>query len=157
MSKEVLILILAWTITTTMLILYVPRNKAREAWVIFLFKQFMTWLLGLIVVQYGLIEYPVRSFSNATKTSFDFEYFIYPSLCVVFNLHYPEGKSRTRQFLHYFYFCSVMTAIEVLCERYTNTIEYIHWDWYLTWITLFATFYASRHYYLWFFKIKPKS
>ena len=157
MNKEVIILIIAGVLTIFMLILFVPKNKFRKAQVIFLFKQLMTWILGLTVAQFGLIEYPVRAFAYATKSSFCFEYFIYPALCVVFNLHYPEGKSLPRQFMHFFYFCTIMTILEVLCERYTNIIKYIHWDWYLTWITLFTTFFLSRKYYVWYFKLKPKN
>jgi hypothetical protein len=156
MSIETIILTIAWILTIIMLILFVPKNKIREAQLIFLFKQVITWVIGLAVSQCSLIEYPVRSFAYATKASFDFEYFIYPAICAVFNLHYPEGKSHIRQFMHYFYFCTAMTISEVLCERYTNVIKYIHWTWYLTWITLFITFYVSRKYYLWFFKLKPK-
>lgn len=139
-----------------MLILFIPKNKFREAQVIFFFKQLMTWVLGLTVAQLRLIEYPVREFAYASKVSFSFEYFIYPAICVVFNLHYPEGKSLIRQFMHFFYFCTVMTIIEVICERYTNILKYIHWTWYATWITLFITFYLSRKYYLWFYKLKDK-
>ena len=136
-----------------MLIVFVPKRKLREAQVIFFFKQLITWFIGLVVAQYELIKYPVRSFSNATKSSFDFEYFIYPAICVVFNLHYPVGKSYIRQFMHYFYFCTIMTIIEVVCEKYTEIITYIHWTWYLTWLTLFITFYISRKFYIWFFRL----
>lgn len=154
MSKEVILLITAWIVTVIVLIVFVPKNKFREAQVIFFFKQLLTWFLGLTVAQLGLIIYPVREFPNATKTSFSFEYFIYPAVCVVFNLHYPEGKSLKRQFVHYFVYCSAITIFEVLCERYTNIIKYIHWTWYITWITLFITFFMSRKYYVWFFKLK---
>ncbi|WP_281413943.1 CBO0543 family protein [Clostridium polyendosporum] len=141
-------------LATILLILFVPRNKIREAHVIFLFVQVITWLVGLIVVEYRLIEYPDRFFEYSTKTSFAFEYFIYPSICIIFNLYYPEKKNIFRQFMHNAYYCTGITITEVLCERYTNIIKYIHWSWYITWITLFITFYASRIYYVWFFRLK---
>ncbi len=155
MTTEIIILATAWIISIIMLLGYVPKNKIREAIVIFFFKQTLTWVIGLLVIQYGLLEYPVRSFSKATESSFDFEYFIYPSICVVFNLHYPEGKNLLRKFWHFFSFCTVMTIIEVLFERYTAIINYIHWEWYITWITLFITFYVSRKFYVWFFRLQP--
>lgn len=154
MSKEVIILASIWILTTLMLLILVPRDKLRQAIMIFFFKQFMTWVLGLTVVQFGLIEYHVRLFANATKTSFDFEYFFYPAISVVFNLYYPEGKGRAREFMHYFYFCSIMTVLEVVVERYTDILEYIHWTWYITWITLFITFYLSRKFYTWYFRLE---
>jgi hypothetical protein len=157
MSREVLLIILGWVITITLLIIFVPKNKIRHASLIFFFKQNLTWILGLLVVQLNLIEYPVRSLSNATKSSFDFEYFIYPSFCVLFNLHYPYKKGFLSQFLYYVYFCSGLTIIEVYVEKYTDIIEYINWAWYVTWISFFITFYISRRFYVWFFKLNQKS
>lgn len=156
MSKEIIILSSAWIVVTLMLFLFIPKNKLREAIAIFFFKQFLTWIIGLTVVQFGLIEYPVRLFANATKSSFSFEYFFYPSICVIFNLHYPERKGRLREFMHFFYFCSIMTFFEVLAEKYTNILEYIHWTWYITWITLYITFYLSRKFYIWYFRLKTQ-
>jgi len=106
------------------------------------------------VVQLKLIEYPVRLFPYATKSSFSFEYFVYPSLCALFNVHYPEKKSTLRQFMYYFYYCTSITLVEVFVEKHTNILKYIHWTWYITYVTLFITFYMTRKYYEWFFKLK---
>ncbi len=141
-------------IIAMLLVIYVPKSRLREALVIFFFKQFMTWPLGLTAVNYGLIEYPVRLFSNATKVHFSFEYFIYPALCVIFMMTYPEGQGWLQRFMHYFNFCTVMTLFEVGAERYTATIKYIHWTWYISWLSFFITFYLSRKFYEWFFKVK---
>lgn len=157
MGYETVILVTAWVITTISLIIFVPKIKIREAMVIFFFKQFITWIIGLLVAELGLINYPVRSFANASQTSFDFEYFIYPAMCVIFNLHYPDGKTLLRQLMHYISYCSAITIVEVFVERYTDIIEYIHWEWYITWISLFITFFASRKFYIWFFKRDKKS
>lgn len=157
MSIDTLLIIMGWLITIVLLLFFVQRNKIRQALVVFMFKQLITWLVGLLVVEFRLIEYPVRSFAYACKTSFDFEYFIYPSFCVLFNLHYPEGKSFKKRFLHYMYYCSALTAVEVIVERYTDILEYINWTWYTTFITFYITFFMSRQYYKWFFKIKEKN
>lgn len=151
---DYMVIATAWIVTVVALIIFVPKDKIREAQVIYLFKQLITWLFGLAVVELRLIEYPVRLLSYANRTSFTFEYFIYPSLCVIFNLRYPQNDSYFRQFLYYSYYCTAMTLLEVFVERYTNVITYLHWSWYVTWITLFITFYISRSYYVWFFKIK---
>jgi hypothetical protein len=154
MSKDTIIIICGWLITVVLLLLFVPKVKIRQALVVFMFKQMITWLVGLIVVELRLIEYPVRSFVYACKSSFDFEYFIYPSFCVLFNLHYPEGKGFIRRLLHYIYYCSALTSVEVVVEKYTEILKYNNWTWYITFITFFLTFFASRQYYKWFFKIK---
>jgi hypothetical protein len=154
MYKEIIILLIAWILTIVMLILFVPKNRIREAIVIFFFKHTITWLVGLTVVQLKLIEYPVREFSYASKASFSFEYFIDPALCVIFNLYYPEGKSPIKQLMYYFYFITPMTVLELVCEKYTNIIKYIHWTWYITFITLMVHAYISRMFYRWFFRVK---
>lgn len=154
MNRDLVILALAWILTAMMLLVFVPRHKIREAQLVFMFQQVITWMLGLLVVEFRLIEYPVEFFKYATNSSFTFEYFIYPSICALFNLHYPLRKSHFQQFMYYFYFCTGMTVIEVLCEKYTNIIKYIHWSWYITWITLFVSFFVSRQYYRWFFRLK---
>ena len=124
--------------------------QVKEAQLIFFIKQFMTWILGLITAELRLIEYPVRIFDYAAKTSFTFEYIVYPSICVVFGLYYPEGKSFIKKLMYYFYYCTGITIVEVILEKYTDVINYINWDWYMSWISLFITFYLSRKYYKWF-------
>jgi hypothetical protein len=157
LNRDTIIIIFGWLITITLLLVFIPKEKIRHALVIFFFKQFMTWILGLTVVELKLIEYPVRSFSYATRSSFDFEYFIYPAFCVLFNLHYPKDKNFLGQFMYYTYYCSVITIIEVMVEKYTNILTYIHWTWYITWISFFITFYLSRKFYLWYFQLDKKS
>ena len=157
MRLETALLIAAWAITTAVLVLFVPKEKFREAFLIFAFKQMMTWVLGLLVVELGLLEYPVREFANATKTSFSFEFYIYPVTCVVFNLHYPVNKTKFAKFLYYVLYCSTITIVEIVIERYTGIINYIHWHWSITWVTLFLTFYASRKFYHWYFHLNKRT
>ncbi|WP_318507160.1 hypothetical protein [Bacillus sp. T3] len=58
MSKEILVLIIVWSLMILALLIWIPRKNIRHSIVIFFFKQFMTWILGLIVVELGLITYP---------------------------------------------------------------------------------------------------
>ena len=142
-----------WIIMTILLIKFVPRNRIREAWVIFLFKQFMTWIFGLVVVEKNLIRYPSRLFfKKASKTSFTFEYFVYPALCVLFNLYYPEKKSKIYKMYYYFSYTSFITVLELIALKYTKLIKYKNWNWYWTFSTLWILFYFSHMYYRWFFK-----
>jgi hypothetical protein len=152
-NKEYALILFEWLITIGLLIKFIPRNKIREAYVGFTFKQILTWVLGLTVAEFGLIEYPVRLFSNANKASFTFEYFVYPSICAIFNVNFPENKSNFKNFMYYFYYCTSLTIAEVIFERYTNIIKYIHWTWYVTWITLLITFFMTRKFYIWYLKL----
>jgi hypothetical protein len=147
---EYLIIFNAWIISAFLVVLSVPRDKIRDAFIIFLFKQMLTWFLGFMVVQYRLLEYPVREFAYAARNSFSFEYFIYPAMCVVFNMWFP--KKRSLAILWYLLFPSWMSTVEYFLEKYTKVIYYIRWEWYYTWISLLITFYLTRQFYLWFFR-----
>jgi hypothetical protein len=156
MNKEYGLIIIEWVITIGLLIKFIKRDQIREAYIAFSFKQILTWMLGLSVAELRLIEYPVRLFPYANKASFTFEYFVYPAICAIFNVNFPENKGTFNKFLYYFYYCTSITVIEVIVEKNTNIIKYIHWTWYVTWSTLFITFYLTRKFYLWFFKLNNK-
>jgi hypothetical protein len=145
----------AWVVTILALWRWIPRDRhsLRKAQVAFLFKQMITWIFGLLVVEWGLLSYPIHEFEHASKTSFTFEFFVYPAICTFFNLYYPEYQSYFYQFLYTAAFCTPITILEVLLERYTELIRYNQWTWYWTWITLFLTFRLSRAYVKWFFSI----
>jgi hypothetical protein len=158
MTKEGIIETSVWVIMIIALLLFVPRNKMREAWVAYLFKLFLTWGLGLFVVQMRWIEYPKRFiFPYAHRSNFTFEYFVYPSICVLFLLYYPKKKNYITILGYFAAYCSIMTLLEVLIEHYTHLIHYIKWKWYWTWISLFLTFALSRIFYVWFFRIKSET
>ncbi|UJF33513.1 CBO0543 family protein [Paenibacillus hexagrammi] len=147
-------LYLVWGIGIILFISAVPRGKRRVAQIAFLFKQFLTWILGLIVVEFDLIEYPVRFFASVNRSSFTFEYFAYPCICAVFNSRYPEGRSIPYKLVYFAAYTSAMTLIEWMIERNSTFIEYIHWSWYWTWLSLFITFGMSRAFTRWFFHVK---
>ena len=143
----------SWLVMTILLLKFVPRNRIREAWVIFSFKQFMTWLFGLLVVEKKLIRYPHRLFfKKATRSSFTFEYFVYPALCVLFTLFFPVNRRMIFKFLHYFTYTSLITFFELIALKYTKLIKYKNWDWYWTFTTIWLTFYFSQCFHEWFFK-----
>lgn len=152
MTMEQIILLLVWVLTAIILFIFISKDKILNALVAFHIKQLITFLFGLVVVEMKLIKYPVRLFDYASKASFTFEFFAYPAICAIFNVHYPEGKSKPVKFVYYALYTTVMTVTEVILEKYTDVIEYINWSWYWTWITLFVTFFLSRSYYKWFFK-----
>lgn len=151
MSKEKIIEISSWVVMAILLMVFVPLNRIREALVVFFFKQTITWYFGTLVVQYGLIKYPVRFFPKATNTSFTFEFFVYPAICILFNLYFPFDKSYLWQIFYFVCFASAITVFEVMLEKHTNLIKYIKWSWFLTWITLLITFAMSNVFYRWFF------
>ena len=134
-----------------LLFIFIPKSKIREAHVAYLFALIVTWPLGLIVADFILIEYPIRIFSYSNKAHFIFEFFLLPCICTLFVINYPEKKSVFAKLMYYFYYCTTLTIVEVIQERYTDVLEYIHWSWYVTWITMFAIFYIVKKYNKWFF------
>lgn len=146
------ILSILWILTFGLLIRFVPKSKIRHGVLAFLFKQVVTWLLGLIVVEKGWIEYPARLFKKSNRSSFSFEYFFFPGFCAIFNLHYPEDKGKVYKVLYYIFFSGIITGVEVLAEKYTDLIRYIKWKWYWSFLSIGGTFYLSHLFYRWFFK-----
>jgi hypothetical protein len=155
--KEKNILFFAYILSALLLFKFVPKDKIRHASVIFLFKQVITWLFGLLVVEKNLIEYPFRLFFKRTyKASFCFEYFFYPVFSVLFNLYYPDKRNIVIKALYNFSHTSLITGIEVLIVKYTRLIRYKRWNWYWSFITMFAANHLSHVYYMWIFKDPSK-
>ncbi|MDN3019164.1 hypothetical protein PH210_23610 [Paenibacillus sp. BSR1-1] len=151
MRLEWMNLFVVWLITLG-LVFIIPKRKRRIAIVAFLFTQVITWILGLVVVEYGLIAYPVRDLPTINYTSLTFEFLSFTVLCGVVNAYYPHARSKMMKFLYFASFCTILTILEVIIEKYTDLIEYLHWSWYLTWISLFISFMLSRWFCVWFFK-----
>jgi hypothetical protein len=145
------ILLGVWVLSFLLLFL-IPRDKRRLALIAYLFKQSLTYLLGLVAVEYGLLEYPVRMLASVNRTSFTYEYMAYPVICALFNAYYPVKGTRLRKLLYYAAFCTGLTVPEVLLERYTDLVRYIHWHWWTTWLSLLVTFVATRTFCVLFFK-----
>ncbi|MCF2939749.1 hypothetical protein L1N85_15115 [Paenibacillus alkaliterrae] len=141
-----------WIITTILLIVFVPKRKWHEAQLSFIFMQVPSCLFGLLVVEYNLIEYPVRFFANATNSSFTFEYYALPAMSVLYNLYFPQGKSLSRKIMYALAFPSVTTFTEVILERYTDNIEYVHWTWYFSWLSMLLVLHLSYLYTRWFMR-----
>lgn len=151
MRMEWWILLAVWLLNLGML-LTIPKQKIRIALVSFLFIQALTWFAGLAVVEAGLISYPVRLFREENRSSFTFEFFVYPVVSAVFNTHYPYAHSKWIRFLYYCAYCIAMTIPEFFLVKYTDLIIYHHWAWYTTFITLFIAFAITRWFFTWFFK-----
>ncbi|MCH6264816.1 hypothetical protein KHB02_004655 [Bacillus sp. FJAT-50051] len=150
MRMEWWILISVYAVSTGILF-FIPKNKFRLAVVAILFKQVITFLIGLVVVELGLLEYPVRLFPSVNRTSFTYEYFAFPVICAAFNVWYPNNRSTLTQFAYYVGYSTVLTIGEIIIEKYTDLITYIHWAWYISWITICLSFFISRLFCRWFF------
>jgi hypothetical protein len=153
--REKIVISSAYVIMAFLLFRFVPKEKIRHAQVAFLFKQVITWLFGLLVVEKNLIEYPYRPFfKKANKGSFCFEYFIYPSLSSLFNLYYPVKSNYLVKIFYFFSHSALITIFEIWALKYTKLIRYKNWTWYWSFITIWISYYFSHAFYKWFFKDK---
>ncbi|MBO1515068.1 CBO0543 family protein [Metabacillus bambusae] len=149
---ELIIETLSWIIAILLFYFYGLRTKYREAILSFLFMQFITWPLGFVVAEMKLISYPVRFFEYASRSSFTFEYFIFPVVAALYTVYYPKNSSKIKKVFYSFLIVSVLTAAEFILERYTDNIEYLKWDWYWSWLTMLVTLQIAYHGTYWFIK-----
>nr|WP_263324254.1 CBO0543 family protein [Neobacillus sp. Marseille-Q6967] len=142
----------AWVVSAVLLWLGVSKGKIREALLSFLFMQSVTYLLGGLTVEWKLISYPERIMGYAYRTNFTFEYFVFPAVSVLFNLYFPKRGSMLKKFLYSISFPSIIIIGEVLVEKYTDNIEYLHWNWFFSWASMLVTLCFGYLFYKWFFK-----
>lgn len=114
----------------------------------------ITWILGLVAVEFGWIEYPARELQEATHSSFVFEFLVFPVLSIFFSLYFPTGESLLRRTLYTVAFGGGICIPEVILENYTQLVKYHEWRWYWTFFSVMGTLYLCRGLYLWFFKVK---
>lgn len=149
--------IIAGAIVLSILLIwkFVPKERAREAWVPFLSMSSLTWAAGLIVVEKGWIYYPVQLFSKenqVNESSFTFEFFLFPVLAILFSLYYPSSKKIHSKWLYAIVFSGVFTIAEVILEKYTDSVEYDEWKWYWTFFSVMLILMVNHQYVMWFKK-----
>ncbi|MFB9325913.1 CBO0543 family protein [Paenibacillus aurantiacus] len=145
------ILLMAFDAIGIILLALVPKGRRKEAAAIFLFQQFPAWILGLAVVELGWISYPVRDFQQASHTSFSFEFLLLPTIAVYYNLLFPAKARRKWQVAYTLGFGLALTGPEYLIMRMTRLIDYIHWEWYWTLLSVMGVLVLSRLFHTWFF------
>ncbi|MEK4220705.1 CBO0543 family protein [Bacillus sp. FSL W8-0116] len=135
MSKMIL---WAFVIIGIALLLFRFRKKTliKDSILVFLLKAYFSTFIGIFVAKEKLIEYPVRFLSKYFDTSIVFESFLYPIMCVYFfqTTYHSKFPGIVLQCALY---TAALTIIEVLCEKYTDLIEYHNWTWMYSFITIF--------------------
>lgn len=134
---------------------FIPKHKQRDAWVLFLFLQVVTWPAGLFTVEKGWIEYPTQLLpqtNSYNKSSFSFEFFFFPVVAIFFSLYYPQRKHWLIVILYYVGISGFFTMVEVLLEHYTALVNYKEWKWYWTFSTVNTALFLNDRAYRWFKK-----
>lgn len=133
-------------------IFFIPKNKTLQAQFVFLFTQFPSWLLGLCAVEWGWLEYPHRELSTVNRTSFIFEYFVLPMICVYFMAYFPTKRPKWIKVGYYVGVSLALTGSEYILESNTMLIKYTGWNWWWSFLSLCFIFWLSRIATIWFFK-----
>jgi hypothetical protein len=155
MSIERWILIGICFLCVFAIIKLVPREKSRDACILFLFLQVITWPAGLLVVEKGWIEYSTQLLPHANeynRTSFSFEFFLFPIIAILFSLYYPYKIGKKSQFFYYLSIAGFFTLIEVVLEKYTTLVKYHEWTWYWSLLTMMFSLFINHKYYMWYKK-----
>lgn len=153
-SIERIVVMLIWMFSVAAIVVFVPVRKRREFAFAFLMCQTQTWLITLVHVKYGLLDFPVREFQYATDLLLATEYVYYPVLCA-FTVIFELKKGGIPVLIGWTALAvSFLTVQDVLLESYTNLLSYTNYDWYWTWLVFFVEFIIVRQLSRWFFRIR---
>ncbi|MDR6121147.1 hypothetical protein QFZ87_000744 [Bacillus sp. SLBN-46] len=153
MSRDYTVIILIWVIGIIAYLFLTPKNRYRKVLFALILCQAFVWVSSLLHVKYHLLAFPVREFPKATDVLVTTEYFFYPLLSGFYIISEPK-RSPIIRFLYLSLWISGLTVMDVMLEKYTNLIEYVHYAWYLTWLNFFWIFVVTHLIYHWFFKDK---
>lgn len=152
MSKELVILLLSWVTAIVLLIWKVPREKRKEAQVVFLFAQTVGWLYLFIQTYHGNIVFPFREFPQASDMLVTLHYIIYPTFSVFFVLFYPKTTRNWKIVSYYLIFVFFHQFYEMLLEHYTKLIDYRHMNFLWGFIVKIIVYFTIYRFYKWFAK-----
>jgi hypothetical protein len=113
------------------------RKPPIKDWIlIFLLTSYFSTILGVLVVEEKMIDYPINFLGEYFSSSILYEMLLLPVVCIYFYQktyysRYPDIILKCTLYT------SALTIIEVLFERYTDLIKYYTWTWVYTFISLF--------------------
>jgi hypothetical protein len=152
MTLERGILAAAWLISFAIFIFLVPRNRVKEAVILFLSAQVITWPAGLLLVELDFMTHPVREFPVATRSNFTFNYLFYPVISMLANLYYPFHASKWKQAAYQLAAVGGLSGLMQLVRSYTQLIDHVKFNWLLSFLIMFLAFNVTRKYAVWYFR-----
>lgn len=120
------------------------KKEPKKDWIIvFLLKALISGFFGNIIASTKTLEFPVRLFPKAFKSSVVYDNLLFPLLCLFYNQTTYKSKL-TGIILQALIYSLPMTWIESIFEKKTSLIKYNSWKWYYTLFTLTGTFLLVR-------------
>lgn len=152
MSIEKIILAAVWVLSVFALLTGVPKDRRREAALVFVTGQTLTWSLSLLFVEWEWVQNPVREFQKATAANFTFNFVLYPTVTVFYSLYYPKhGSAWARVGYTALYLAAFMVFLSVL-QQYTDLMRQVPLYRYVGSVLVFLGVMAGVHAYKnWFF------
>ncbi|WP_273849912.1 CBO0543 family protein [Guptibacillus spartinae] len=114
------------------LFVFSMRKPPIKEWLLFfLLTGYFSSIIGVIVVEEGMLTYPVNLFNRHFDSSLTYEYVLFP----VVGVYYYQSTFRsgwTGYFVKGFIYSGIITITEFFLEKYTDLIHYESWTWYYT-------------------------
>ncbi|MFC5451187.1 CBO0543 family protein [Paenibacillus aestuarii] len=79
-----------------------------------------------------------------------YEYFALPCVSAIYNVRYPTTSPTVVKLAYTLSFTAVLTAGEVILQKATRLVAYIHWSWYVSFISICIALQLSYLFYKWF-------
>ncbi|MDD9270981.1 CBO0543 family protein [Paenibacillus sp. GCM10023248] len=152
MTVERVVLIAVWAVCLLLIPLMIPRHRIREAVLLFLFTQMITWVMSLLFVEWRFIENPIREFPAATQSNFTNNYLLLPLLSTLFSIYYPAQKPASVRFLYHLRIVLAIGVYLAFVSSYTEILNYVHFNIYAHILVVWLVINAVRSYASYFFK-----
>lgn len=126
------------------LFFYGMRKEPREQWITaFLLKAVITSFIGVIVIEEGLLIYPIRFLPQYFDGNILYDYLLLPVVCIYF-YQFTHRAGLAKIFAVGVLLAVVMTMLESWFAANTNLIQYYSWTWVHTLVTVFLTLIIVR-------------
>ncbi|MFD2804623.1 CBO0543 family protein [Litchfieldia salsa] len=126
-----------------LLVFALRRPLILHSLLVFFVTAYFTTIIGVIVVEEKMIEYPVSFLDHYFDSSLLFEYFLFP----IVNIYFYQMTYESQWIgviVKATLLSAILTLIEYLFEVFTDLIEYHTWTWVLSFIGMFLFLLSMR-------------
>lgn len=138
--------IILWVVTIACfgsMFFWLRMSPIKDWLIVFLLKSVVTAIADCFIIAADLLEYPVRFFPKAFHTNIVFDFLVFPTLCVFYNITTQYSRLRSI-FIQALLYSAPVTLLEFWAEKHTQLIQYKNWNVFLSLITLITTFLVVR-------------
>ncbi len=117
------------------LFIFSLRKPPLKEWLLFfLLTGYFSSIIGVIVVEEGMLTYPVNLFNRHFDSSLTYEYVLFP----VLGIYYYQSTFRSGWGGYVgkaAIYSAIITILEFFLEKYTDLIHYESWTWWYTFLS----------------------